>query len=947
MKRIICVLTTILLLAAVMTMSVFATTGGAAASEVAGQVGKNVEILVSVQGYEDVTSMSVSYKVPSGLRFVSAQWIPTGRLANVDTQKQRAVWTSDTSVNMSAKTDVFKLVFQVLEPAVGQTDLVEEVEVNVTVISGADQRTDLTAVGKVTVSYPATAVTLNKSQVTLDLAGNPTEQLTAAMAPVNTTDTLRWESSDNTVVTVDETGKITGLKYGTAVITAYAGNASAQCQVTVDCGHTGNLQKFPANPASCEKTGNNLYYLCGICNQYVDADKKVTTVADQTLPKKAHEPVHHEAVTANCGAGGNVEYWSCDGCQKNYADNLCTLVLTKVDTPVDPHNHVGETEVKNAAANSCYQDGYTGDTYCKTCNQIAVPGAPIGATNAHVADTVWHTDGKYHWHVCTTVGCGKELDKVEHTFQWKEDKPATEYETGLKHEECSCGAKANEGTVIPKKPHVHKDITHHNAVPGTCVKAGNVEYWTCGSDLCDGKYYADANCQQVLETIVDPIDPDNHVGETEIKNAAANSCYQDGYTGDTYCVSCGEKVLAGEVIYATNDHVADTAWHTDGTSHWHVCTTAGCGKELEKAEHRFQWKTDKEATEYETGLKHEECACGVKRSEDTVIPKLDHVHKDIKHYAANPATCVKEGTVEYWTCGSDLCAGKYYGDEKCQLELSTIVDPVNTANHTGDKEVKNKVKATCGTAGYTGDTYCGGCGALLKEGKKTSATGKHTPKTGYKTDGDKHWQVCSQCNAVVDATKHTLEWIVDQEPTEETEGKKHQKCSVCGYVCSENTVMGKLEHAPALVTGREPTCTEDGVAEHFLCPTCGRYYASDNGSIGEEITADKLVLKATGHSYSAEWSSDGKHHWHACDCGAIADKAEHSQTLVGALEATDKTPGYTGDSVCSVCGHLIAAGQEIPCEDNANVGVVILVVGLVLAGGAAAVAAVLIIKKKR
>ena len=38
---------------------------------------------------------------------------------------------------------------------------------------------------------------------------------------------------------------------------------------------------------------------------------------------------------------------------------------------------------------------------------------------------------------------------------------------------------------------------------------------------------------------------------TEIRNAKAATCTEDGYTGDTYCTDCGEKIGTGEVIPAT------------------------------------------------------------------------------------------------------------------------------------------------------------------------------------------------------------------------------------------------------------------------------------------------------------------------------------------------------------------------------------------------------------
>ncbi|MBR4282239.1 MAG: hypothetical protein IKT35_00830, partial [Clostridia bacterium] len=51
---------------------------------------------------------------------------------------------------------------------------------------------------------------------------------------------------------------------------------------------------------------------------------------------------------------------------------------------------------------------------------------------------------------------------------------------------------------------------------------------------------------------------------------------------------------------------------------------------------------------------------------------------------------------------------------------------VNTANHTGGTEVRGYIAADCGNAGYTGDTYCNGCGVKTKTGSTIPATGAHT-----------------------------------------------------------------------------------------------------------------------------------------------------------------------------------------------------------------------------
>ena len=80
---------------------------------------------------------------------------------------------------------------------------------------------------------PAESVTLNKTSVTLKAGA--TEALTATVMPENTTDkTVTWTSSDESVATVDKTGKITAVKKGSATITAACGTVSATCAVTVE-----------------------------------------------------------------------------------------------------------------------------------------------------------------------------------------------------------------------------------------------------------------------------------------------------------------------------------------------------------------------------------------------------------------------------------------------------------------------------------------------------------------------------------------------------------------------------------------------------------------------------------------------------------------------------------------------------------------------------------------
>lgn len=77
-----------------------------------------------------------------------------------------------------------------------------------------------------------TSVVLDKTAVTL--APTTTQPLSATVAPDNATDkTVAWESSDERIATVDAEGVVTAVAEGTATVTARAGEAAAECRVTV------------------------------------------------------------------------------------------------------------------------------------------------------------------------------------------------------------------------------------------------------------------------------------------------------------------------------------------------------------------------------------------------------------------------------------------------------------------------------------------------------------------------------------------------------------------------------------------------------------------------------------------------------------------------------------------------------------------------------------------
>lgn len=81
-------------------------------------------------------------------------------------------------------------------------------------------------------SIPVSSISLNKTELAMNVGDS--ETLTATVKPDDATDkTVTWKSSNASVATVDENGKVTAIKGGSATITATAGEKSASCSVSI------------------------------------------------------------------------------------------------------------------------------------------------------------------------------------------------------------------------------------------------------------------------------------------------------------------------------------------------------------------------------------------------------------------------------------------------------------------------------------------------------------------------------------------------------------------------------------------------------------------------------------------------------------------------------------------------------------------------------------------
>lgn len=141
-----------------------------------------------------------------------------------------------------------KLRWSSSAPSIASVDSngnVKALEAGVATITASADGVSASCTIMVTVS--ATSISLNSDYETLKVGDS--FLLRATVLPEDVTDTLKWTTSDAKIVSVDQNGKVTANKSGTATITATAGAVSAQCTIMV---------KSPATALTLDETSKTI-----------------------------------------------------------------------------------------------------------------------------------------------------------------------------------------------------------------------------------------------------------------------------------------------------------------------------------------------------------------------------------------------------------------------------------------------------------------------------------------------------------------------------------------------------------------------------------------------------------------------------------------------------------------------------------------------------------------
>jgi len=316
---------------------------------------------------------------------------------------------------------------------------------------------------------------------------------------------------------------------------------------------------------------------------------------------------------------------------------------------------------------------------------------------------------------------------------------------------------------------------------------------------------------------------------TELRNAKEATCTEPGYTGDTYCKDCGEKIGTGTAIPAKGhieviDEAVAATCTTPGKTegkHCSVCNDILVAQEVIPAK-GHSWDKGVITTSptcSDAGVKTYTCTvCSETKTE--VLDATGHTPVDV---AEQPATCTEAG---------------YTAGVKCSVCGATIsgIEEIPATGHT--EVIDEAVAATCTTPGKTEGKHCSVCNEVLVPQEEIPAKGHMevideavaaTCTTPGKTEG-KH---CSVCNEVlvpqeeIPAKGHTevIDDAVAATCTEsgKTEGKH---CSVCNEILVAQEVIPAKGHVEEIRNIKEVTDTEDGYTGDTYCSVCNELLKS-------------------------------------------------------------------------------------------------------------------------
>ncbi len=143
-----------------------------------------------------------------------------------------------------------------------------------------------------------------------------------------------------------------------------------------------------------------------------------------------------------------------------------------------------------------------------------------------------------------------------------------------------CGAIVSEGAPIEPIGHHDYKLNRSTALPGYCTYVpANPRTGGPGRGQVGRGYEGDWVCSVCGDVKKGKKTPPTH-NRTEVRNKVEPTCTEPGYSGDTWCLSCGAHVSRGRTVKSTGhswvwgDYIQEPTNKTTGRC-WAVCETCG------------------------------------------------------------------------------------------------------------------------------------------------------------------------------------------------------------------------------------------------------------------------------------------------------------------------------------------------------------------------------------
>ena len=343
--------------------------------------------------------------------------------------------------------------------------------------------------------------------------------------------------------------------------------------------------------------------ICNINNEHIQTKETVTDPDNHDMGE------WYEVTKATCTEKG-LEKRDCNRC--DYSEER--------ETAIDPDNHYAETFYTVDEKADCENDGKKSH-HCERCDK-SLDEVVISKRN-HVYDNGVETKAP----TCTEDGVKTFTCTNKETNEYK-----------------ACTHSYTE--VIPATDHAWDDGVID---PDSTCKVHGTKTYTCQNDASHTK----------TEEV--PLDENNHVGDTYIKDNKDAKCTEDGYTGDIYCSDCDKKLSDGNVIPALCHDMGEWYEVTKAT-----CTEKGIEKrDCNRCDYYEERETainpdnhyaetfntvDEKADCENDGKKSHHCERCDKSLDEVVISKRNHAYDDGVETTA--PTCTEDG-VKTFTCTNE------------------------------------------------------------------------------------------------------------------------------------------------------------------------------------------------------------------------------------------------------------------------------------------------------